>query len=285
MQQSTASLQNCKNCGQEFAGKFCNNCGEKVYTVHDKSILHFTEEGLHFITHFEGSFFRTLKAIFVTPGKLSADYTNGVRKKYFKPLSFFLLLVVLYLLFPLLSGLNMPMTYHLHQFPYSAMAQNWVQHFLDKHPTFTIKQVEDMFAAKSEKTSKLLLFVIIPLVALPLWLLFKKQRPYYFDSLIFSTEFNSFFLIIQFFIVPLLITMYNLIASLLNLPFYRGELVLSIMEIIMLIWFLQVALKRFVVIKKGKLIVTSVIVLVWQTISVYIIYKFLLFVFVFIQMH
>src|SRR4051812_49053712 len=95
----------CKNCGNRFNGKFCNQCGEKVYTDKDRSVLHFVEEGFHFLTHFDGNFITTLKAIFIRPGQLSQDYSIGIRKKYFKPLSLFLILVVLYLLFPMFRGL------------------------------------------------------------------------------------------------------------------------------------------------------------------------------------
>lgn len=27
----------------------CNNCGEKVYTDHDRTLVHFFEEGIHFL--------------------------------------------------------------------------------------------------------------------------------------------------------------------------------------------------------------------------------------------
>lgn len=285
MHAPTETLHTCKNCNQAFTGKYCNNCGEKVYNAHDKSILHFLEEGLHFITHFEGSFFTTLKTIFGKPGKLSADYTKGIRKRYFKPLSFFLLLVVLYLLFPLLSGLNMPLIYHMHQFPYSGLAQNWVQHYLDMRSGVTMDQLSAAFAAKAEKTSKLMLFVIIPLGALPVWLFFKKQRPYFFDSLIFSTEFNSFFLITQFFVIPLFLVLYKWIADLLSITYYNGEALMATLEVLMLIWFLHKAIKRFVQVRWGKLVLVNITVLLWQTISVYFIYKFLLFVAVFVQLH
>src|SRR4029078_451394 len=97
----------CKNCGNHFNGNYCNNCGEKVYTEHDRTAFHFLEEGFHFLTHFEGTFFTTIKTIFAKPGQVSVDYANGIRKKYFKLLSLFLLLVVLYLLFPVFEGLNM----------------------------------------------------------------------------------------------------------------------------------------------------------------------------------
>lgn len=102
----------CKNCGHVFTGNYCNQCGEKVYTEHDKSLVHLLEEGFHFVTHFEGTLLTTIKTIFTKPGQLTLDYCNGVRKKYFRPLSFFLLLVVFYLVFPLLSGLNMTLYNH-----------------------------------------------------------------------------------------------------------------------------------------------------------------------------
>ena len=54
---SLGSEHKCKNCGNFFYGNYCNICGEKVYTEHDKSILHFFEDAVHFLTHFEGNFF------------------------------------------------------------------------------------------------------------------------------------------------------------------------------------------------------------------------------------
>jgi hypothetical protein len=43
----------CKNCGNQFLGKYCNECGEKVYTEHDKTFSHFLGETFHFITHWD----------------------------------------------------------------------------------------------------------------------------------------------------------------------------------------------------------------------------------------
>src|SRR5687768_6645997 len=116
MQPATIS---CKNCGNHFSGKFCNNCGEKVITGHDKSVLHLVDEGFHFLTHFEGKFFTTLRTMFSKPGLLSLDYCNGIRKRYYKPVSFFLLLVILYLLFPMFQGLNMTLSSHMTQSAYT----------------------------------------------------------------------------------------------------------------------------------------------------------------------
>src|SRR6478736_8508316 len=116
----------CKNCNNSFSGKYCNHCGEKLYHEKDRSVFHLFEEGLHFLTHFDGTFFNTLKKIFTKPGQLSVDYCNGKRKTYFKPLSFFLLLVVLYLLFPVFEGLNMKLYYHTHHILYGNYARRMV---------------------------------------------------------------------------------------------------------------------------------------------------------------
>src|SRR6476661_8388751 len=146
----------CKNCGNRFTGNFCNECGEKVYTVKDKMVTHFFEDGFHFITHFEGKFFTTIKTLFSKPGQVSLDYTNGIRKKYFKLLSLFLLLVILYLLFPVFQGLNMKLYYHERHNLYGAFAKDQVREIM-LHKHITEKEVSDLFQKNSEKISKTLL--------------------------------------------------------------------------------------------------------------------------------
>ena len=233
----------CKNCGARFSGKYCNNCGEKVYTDHDKSILHFFEEALHFLTHFEGTFFRTLKVIFTRPGKLSLDYCDGLRKKYFKPLPFFMLLVVLYFIFPLFNGLNMPFRSFLYEEYGVKIASKKTRIDIDSlygtihtallnknfaskdeellyHSRYTdsvfkatpkLYKVETAYNKKSEKTSKLLLLILIPLTAFVLWVFSLRKKKYFFDHLVLATEINSFFLLFTFFILPVIaLIMYKL---------------------------------------------------------------------------
>src|SRR5438128_2634934 len=107
MMHQTTAHHTCKNCHNNFKGSFCNYCGEKVYTEHDKSIKHVLEEALHFVSHFEGKLLATIKSIILKPGKYSSDFCYGIRRKYYQPVSLFLLMVILYLLFPKMQGLNM----------------------------------------------------------------------------------------------------------------------------------------------------------------------------------
>jgi hypothetical protein len=196
-------LEICKNCITQFTGKFCNACGQKVYTDSDKSIHHVFTELFHFLTHFEGTFFTTLKTIFTKPGQLSLDYGNGIRKKYFKPISFYLLIVVIYLIFPMARGLNQK---------FNIVKQ---ENFANQSILLKIESIKKTrgynddvlslkYNEKSDKISKLLLFIFIPFGALTLYLLSFKKK-FAFDYFIFSTEINIFFLLGIFILIPIIL--------------------------------------------------------------------------------
>ncbi|MEO8173264.1 MAG: DUF3667 domain-containing protein [Sediminibacterium sp.] len=272
-------LITCKNCGNRFEGKFCNRCGEKVYQEKDKNVLVLIEETFHFITHVEGTFFTTLKSLFNRPGQISLDYCSGIRKKYFKPLSFFLLLVVIYLLFPLASGLNMPMRFHLSNPHYGAFATKKVTTFLTNHPGMSMETLAQNFALKSEKTSKVLLFLIIPLCAFILWVIGFKKRPYLYDQMVLSAEINSFFLMISFFVIPVIFIMLRGISLLFHFSFelnddyiftFTGQVITAI--------FVAAALRRFYRFGLLYTVLSTCIFMYFHDFIVYILYKFILFV-------
>lgn len=192
----------CKNCGNLFTGKYCSNCGEKVYTRNDKKLSGIFHEVFHFITHFEGTFFTTVKTFFGKPGKLSADYCFGKRKKYFKPISFFMLLVILYLLFPKFEGLNMRLASYINpSYGYSWFARPLVKSKMNSREA-TYKQIEESYEHTSAKTSKLALLLLIPLCAVLLLLLYITRKRPFFDHFILATEINSFYIFSHFLFLP-----------------------------------------------------------------------------------
>lgn len=303
------AIVSCKNCGNQFTGKYCSKCGEKVYTEHDKSVIHFFEEAFHFLTHFEGTFFNTLKTIFSKPGKLSLDYCNGRRKKYFKPLPFFMLLVVLYLIFPFFTGLNMPFKYYLGKGSYASSVTTkktgadidsilttvdiavQARNFKSKNQAivYRIKYVdsvaktipkltklEAVFNKKSEKTSKILLLIPLPLTAIVLGLLSIRKRRYFFDQLVLSTEINSFYLLFSFFIMPLLISVcYKLLpqsATQILTDSSIGFFSYSVMG-----FFSAIAFRVFYKDRLWYSILKSILVMFAHYFIVQVIYKFILF--------
>lgn len=210
-------MTTCKNCNKHFTGNYCNNCGEKLYTAHDKSIKHLFEEGFHFITHFEGKFLTTLKTVFTSPGKFSLEYCNGLRKKYYKPVSLFLLLVILYLLFPRFKGLNMQLdTYATKEYGFT-----WASVPLIKAKkaakNIEYAEIAKLYNAKSSSVSKLGLFFLLPFASAILLLLFFNTKKYYFDHFILSLELSSIFIGLHFLIIPFI----SFIAELINKNWMR----------------------------------------------------------------
>jgi hypothetical protein len=213
----TEGNQICKNCSTRFDGRYCNQCGEKVYTEHDKSLFHFLEEGFHFITHFEGRFLTTLKTIASKPGKFSLDYSNGIRIKYFKPVSFFLLLVVLYLLFPRFHGLNMKLnTYVTDTYGFTWASVPLVKKKMEEK-SVQYEAFAKLYDAKSSSVSKVCLFILIPLAALVAMLLFLTTRKFFFDHLIICTEISSIFIALHFLLIPFI----SFLAELINKNWVR----------------------------------------------------------------
>lgn len=268
----------CKNCGHHFKGKFCNLCGEKVYAEHDKTIVHFFEEGLHFITHLDGTLLTTIKTIFTKPGKLSLDYCNGIRKRYFKPLTFFLLLIVLYLLFPFLEGLNMRMKYYESQDLYGDFAAAKIEAALQQ-TGLSREALSEKFHQKGEKVSKFLLIILIPFTALFFYLTAFLKRRYFFDHLIFAAEINAVYLFWGFLIMPLLITLINLLIKLITGSYFPfDDTILGIIIYAGMCIYLFIAARLFYQFKWWQNLLFITCFYIAHTFIVFTLYKFLLFV-------
>lgn len=270
-------MTTCKNCSNSFNGKYCNICGEKVYTEHDKSVLHFVEEGLHFITHFEGTLFITIKTFFSSPGKLSVDYCNGIRKKYFKPIPLFLLLIVLYLLFPFFDGLNMKMEYYAKQSLYGNYAQQKIEEAKTKTGLST-ELLSEKFHVKAEKSSKFLLISLIPFTALVFYGMSFLKRKFFFDSMVYSAEINSFYLIWGFFTLPLLMTIFLFLSN----KVFGSHLVFSETWVGLLIYlptciYVAISSRKFYDFKVWQSLLFTIAFLFSHVVIVYSLYKFILF--------
>lgn len=193
----------CLNCSAPLSGRYCSQCGEKVYDSKNKKVFHLFEEMAHFLTHFEGKFFTTLRTMFRHPGKMAQEYCQGIRKKYFKPVSFYFLLVVIYLVFPMFRGLNMTLEGHMGQDSYKNLAARMVAS-KQEQKKLEFSALKTKFEAKPEKVSKLMLLIVLPICALLLAVMFRRKHYYFFDHFILSAEVSSMLLLVLFLILPLL---------------------------------------------------------------------------------
>ncbi|MBI9034588.1 MAG: DUF3667 domain-containing protein, partial [Bacteroidales bacterium] len=78
----------CKNCQNEFKGKFCPECGQSVKEWNRPfSILIYDFFGT--VLSFDTRFFTTLGSVIFKPGKFSSDFLAGKRNIYMPPFQFY----------------------------------------------------------------------------------------------------------------------------------------------------------------------------------------------------
>lgn len=81
----------CKNCGTEFKGEFCPNCGQKG-RVGRLRIRQGVEDLVGIFTNFDTGFMHTCLELIYRPGYMMYDYIKGHRKEYVKPIQLLFLL-------------------------------------------------------------------------------------------------------------------------------------------------------------------------------------------------
>ena len=116
----------------------------------------------------------------------------------------FLMLVVLYLLFPLFQGLNMRMTTYeqTHAGSYFTAAIEAKA----QARGISVQEVGDRFDHRSGTTSKVLLLLLIPLTAPILRALFFGKKRRWYHDLVLATEVNAFYLLAFYLIAPLAVS-------------------------------------------------------------------------------
>jgi len=97
MMRDNSKNKNCLNCGATLTGNFCSNCGQsgKVSRISFRDTL---SDFFSASFALEGPLMRTIKLMIVNPGKLCREFLEGRRKRYYKPVAFFILLTAIYII-------------------------------------------------------------------------------------------------------------------------------------------------------------------------------------------
>ncbi|MFZ1323142.1 MAG: DUF3667 domain-containing protein [Ignavibacteria bacterium] len=176
----------CKNCGNEFEGKFCNQCGQKIvkgrFTIKD-----IIENFMHSFTHLDSGILLLMKELFVKPGFVIKEYLNGKQKKYFNPFQFLILAIALATFLAIkftLFGPNLN--------PDSIEGINSQQRFWMLYNNFIYRNFN------------LILFTNVPVTALFTLLFFRKSGYNYAENLIFVTFLAGERMLIYILLTPLI---------------------------------------------------------------------------------
>lgn len=269
----------CKNCSHRFSGKFCNNCGEKLYEEDSKSFSHLAEEVFHFFTHLDSKFLKTLKVLFTKPGLVSLEFCEGVRKRYYKPVSLFLVGIIIYLLIPISPGLNMSLQSNLTNT--NAVGLGFPQTLVNRkmeRQSISFETLSDKYKQKSVVIAKPMLFIILPLVGLTLMMFFFKKGKYYFDHFILGVEISNFFLYVAFIILPIIMSaVAKMIWWLFDKDLQYDDYVTGPIVFTMLLITWVIAFRRFYKVTPFHALLKALLFFIPFAIIVFFIYRLLLF--------
>lgn len=93
----------CLNCGLDYEGKFCPECGQSAET--GRFTMRFIFENLlaAFISK-DGGVWYTVKNLFTRPGAMIVEILNGKRRRYFSPFPMLLCVLTIYILLYSFTG-------------------------------------------------------------------------------------------------------------------------------------------------------------------------------------
>lgn len=191
------ALANCVSCAAPLNGPFCSACGERRFDHHALSIKHFVEHAFEAFTHLDGAIFRTLRALVLQPGRLTADWAAGRRKPYMPPVQLFLVLNVLFFIAQALNGWNTLTTnldVHVSSTHHQDIAKAMVKEKLDARG-ITYQAYRSVFDAKAIIQAKSFVVIMVPLLAIFVTILSIGLHRFFIEHLVFSLHFYAFFLL------------------------------------------------------------------------------------------
>jgi hypothetical protein len=93
----------CLNCSAELKGSFCHQCGQSASV----GKITFKETLTNFFSStfaLESQLFKSIRLLLANPGLLFREFLGGKRKRYYKPVAFFVVTTALYILLRQLIG-------------------------------------------------------------------------------------------------------------------------------------------------------------------------------------
>jgi Protein of unknown function (DUF3667) len=249
----------CKSCGNQFRGYYCNLCGEKIIEPQDRSFKAFLSNILVAVTFADNRVIKTLWLVILKPGFISREFSEGRRIHYLKPLSLFFVLNLFYFLFPVIQLFNASLTTQLLA-PFGRLFEDIIAFKMVDMNIRNLAGFSLVYNQKSTSLAKLFVMVFVIISSLPLNFLYRNKNRYFSDHLGYMVELACF----NLFINAILLTA---LTRLLGLGHYVNELTLTFFFITTNLWFLLRSANIFYGQKGWKLIVKSLLMLLFLKIS------------------
>lgn len=192
------TLWTCPTCSSPVTTPYCPTCGERQPHLDELTLRGLLNQAVEAFTSLDARLWRTLGDLLRRPGALTVLYHHGPRKPYIGPFALFLLANVLFVAMELLPGSNIfstPLDQHLHNQPWSPLAQDLVAHRLADKATTLDAYSPDFNQAVAKNAQSLVVLMVLP-YALLLPVLFRKSRMPFAVHLAFSLHFHAFLMLV-----------------------------------------------------------------------------------------
>jgi hypothetical protein len=194
-------LRTCKNCSQEFSGRYCNRCGERVIVPEDRSLSVLFRQIFGKVPILDNKFMRTLRLMLTRTGFVAANYIRGRRIPFIDPLAMFLVINFLYFLFPTNHSYNSSLRTQMHFLLHNETATQMVEaHLLEENttlPDFTVR-----YELHANNVAKIMLICLVLILAVPVWIGNYSSGLFFRDHLIVSMEFCTVIVLLNNIIIP-----------------------------------------------------------------------------------
>jgi hypothetical protein len=201
MSHSVQTAIACPSCSTTLIGPYCHNCGEDRPDDHHFSWSHARHDAMHEFLHLDGKIFQTLWLLFRRPGFLTGEYWEGRKRLYIRPLRLYIVIAALHL-FTLFS-----FVYRADSMVAHGPQGKTLEAMLNRQSArmhITPEQLKGLIDSNLKKAYSVLQYASVLGFSLVPWILYRRQRPYYLQHLIFSLHVFCFYFALSGLAAPLL---------------------------------------------------------------------------------
>lgn len=236
----------CKSCGNEFTGSYCNLCGEKVLEAKDRTFRTFLSNIIVTITFADNKFVKTLWLVISNPGFLSKEYVEGRRVNYVRPLQLFFVLNLVYFLFPLLQLFNTSLRTQMNFRTHSPIVRQMVYNEVGRE-SLALRGYELMYNDKSNSLAKLLIIVFVVVASFPMMAIYRKRNRFFTDHIALAVELTVFNLAVNAVLLSLFLMGVSTVLHMTHLGWekYLNDVSLTIIFVLTNTYFLFAAARTF----------------------------------------
>lgn len=190
----TVALKHCHNCETQLHGHYCAHCGQADHPL-DPGFRDLLHEATHEFLHLDGKILATLKLLLFFPGRLTVEFLAGKRARFIGPIRLYLTMSVLAFLVMGYSTeksikvdrgekAETKITINDHDPKFAQWLNRSLAHALEDPKEFLHETMTNVSH---------LMFVLVPLFALILRMIYVRRSLHYPAHVYFALHVHAFF--------------------------------------------------------------------------------------------